>query len=107
MRAPKLEVMDAFKIRNPDVPIALHSVFIADSEGKIYYRKVGRRRPLPKELLEAIDFHHGRWSSSAETVNEGDVTGYHIELGEALVQGLSQPEVPFALMQTKRKTEIW
>jgi peroxiredoxin len=54
---PKMKVIeDLMHIRNPQEPeLAIHAIYIVDSQGKVFYRKVGRRRALSNELLAAID----------------------------------------------------
>jgi peroxiredoxin len=54
---PKMKVIEGLMhIRNPQEPdLAIHAIYILDSEGKVFYRKVGRRRALSKELLAAMD----------------------------------------------------
>lgn len=59
---PKLELIGAFTLENPDVPeLSLHAVYIVDEAGKVFYRKVARRRAYSAEFLDAIDYHYGRW----------------------------------------------
>lgn len=59
---PKLEIIRAFTLENPDVPeLSLHAVYIVDEAGKVFYRKVARRRAYSAEFLDAIDYHYGRW----------------------------------------------
>ena len=53
-------VVKSFGVQNPETQeLALHAVYIVDRSGKIYYRKVGRRRPISEELLDAIDASRG------------------------------------------------
>ncbi len=62
---PKMEVIKGWGLQNKDVPdLALHAVYILDTDGKIFYRKVARRRAYSKEFLSAIDFHFGNWTPS-------------------------------------------
>lgn len=59
---PQQEIILRFGISNPDQPeLALHAVYIVDEDGKVFYRKVARRRPYSPEFLDAIDYHYGRW----------------------------------------------
>jgi len=59
---PNQRVVQMFRVQNPDTrELALHAVYIVDRDGKIFYRKVGRRRPVSAELIDAIDAHHGRY----------------------------------------------
>ena len=55
-------VIQQFHIQNPDTrELALHAVYIIDDQGQIYYRKVGLRRPVSAELIDAIDAHRGTY----------------------------------------------
>lgn len=59
-------IIAAWGLQNPDVPeLSLHAIVIIDAQGKVFYRKIARRRAYPPELLDAIDFHAGRWSPAA------------------------------------------
>lgn len=56
-------ITDLFHIRNPArEELAIHAVYILDGDGRVFYRKVGRRRPLSPEFLAAIDWHAARGS---------------------------------------------
>ena len=96
---PDLKVIDSFGIRNPDIALAIHSTYIADNDGTIYYRKVGRRRPLPGELLDAVDFHHGNWPRPPVLVEESEITGYHITVARAVLESSEQRVVPAGLSE--------
>ncbi len=53
-------VIEGFRVQNPDTQaLALHAVYIVDETGRIFYRKVARRRPVSNELIDAIDAHRG------------------------------------------------
>lgn len=59
---PQQTAVNAFRVQNPDTrELALHAVYIVDSAGEIFYRKVGLRRPTSNELIDAIDAHAGRY----------------------------------------------
>ena len=59
---PDQSVVRAFRVQNPDTQeLALHAVYIMDNNGRIYYRKVARRRPVSNELIDAIDAHRGQY----------------------------------------------
>ncbi len=64
---PDMALIDGrFHIRNPqEKDLALHAIYIVDGKGRIYYRKVARRRAMPGELLDAIDFHRGTYKPPA------------------------------------------
>ncbi len=59
---PEQKVVKAFGVQNPDTrELALHAVYIVDPAGKIFYRKVARRRPVSAELIDAIDAQRGQY----------------------------------------------
>jgi hypothetical protein len=65
---PEQRIIGRFGIANPDVPeLSLHAVYILDEDGKVFYRKVARRRPYSPEFLDAIDYHYGRWPRAKAT----------------------------------------
>ena len=56
------KVINTYRVQNPDTnELAIHAVYILDSEGKIFYRKVSRRRPVSNELIDAIDAYMGTY----------------------------------------------
>jgi hypothetical protein len=56
MLDPELSVIDAYGLRNTDVPeLSLHAAYLIGTDGRVEYRKVARRRVAPDELLFAID----------------------------------------------------
>lgn len=64
-----MQVIKAFRVQNPDTrELAIHAVYIIDSDGDIFYRKVGLRRPLSRELIDAIDAHRGDYPRKDEVV---------------------------------------
>lgn len=66
---PDQKVIQAFRVQNPDTrELALHAVYIFNGEGEIFYRKVGLRRPLSEELIDAIDAYRGEYPRADETV---------------------------------------
>ena len=57
---PNQRIIQMFGVQNPDTrELALHAVYIIDQQGKIFYRKVGLRRPTSGELIDAIDAFRG------------------------------------------------
>lgn len=66
---PEQAVVKAFGVQNPDTrELAIHAAYIVDDNGKIFYRKVGRRRPLSEELIDAIDSYRGDYPRTDEAV---------------------------------------
>jgi hypothetical protein len=59
---PEQSVVRAYGVQNPTTKeLALHAVYIVDSDARIFYRKVALRRPTSNELIDAIDYHLGRY----------------------------------------------
>jgi len=59
---PEQTVVKKFGVQNPDTQeLALHAVYIVDQDGEVFYRKVGRRRPVSEELFDAIDAYNGEY----------------------------------------------
>ena len=57
---PEQRIIGAFGLVNEDQPeLSLHAIYIVDGAGKVFYRKVGRRRAYSDELLDALDYHAG------------------------------------------------
>lgn len=66
---PEQRVIQAFRVQNPDTrELAIHAVYIVDRDGVIFYRKVGLRRPVSRELIDAIDAHRGEYPRTDEVV---------------------------------------
>lgn len=66
---PQQSVITAFKVQNPDTrELAIHAVYIIDTDGGIFYRKVGLRRPVSEELIDAIDAFRGEYPRTDEEV---------------------------------------
>jgi peroxiredoxin len=65
---PNMDLIEKkMHIRNPQQPdLAIHAIYILDEQGKIFYRKIGRRRALSKELLIAIDHHQATHPKAKE-----------------------------------------
>lgn len=55
-------MIGGFGLVNEDRPeLSLHAIYIIDRDGKIFYRKVARRRAYSNELLDALDYHAGTY----------------------------------------------
>jgi hypothetical protein len=55
-------VIGQFGLINPDErELSLHAIYIVDKDGKVFYRKVARRRAYSDELLDALDYHAGTY----------------------------------------------
>ncbi len=60
---PELKVIRAWGLENEDVgDLSLHAVYLLDTDGAVFYRKVARRRAYPPEFLDAIDYHERKKS---------------------------------------------
>lgn len=63
---PQQVVIAQLGLVNEDQPeLSLHAIFIVDREGKVFYRKVARRRAYSNELLDALDYHAGTYRPRA------------------------------------------
>ncbi|MBK6918015.1 MAG: peroxiredoxin family protein [Deltaproteobacteria bacterium] len=59
---PDEVVIGRYGLVNPDTPeLSLHAIYIVDPQGRVFYRKIARRRAYADELLDAIDYHFGPW----------------------------------------------
>jgi hypothetical protein len=59
---PNQRIIQQFRVQNPDTrALALHAVYIVDQQAKVFYRKVGSRRPRSAELIDAIDAYYGTY----------------------------------------------
>ncbi len=66
---PQQAVVKAFGVQNPDTrELAIHAVYIVAADGEIFYRKVGRRRPVSAELIDAIDSFRGVYPKTNEQI---------------------------------------
>ena len=63
------EVIRAFRVQNPDTrELAIHAVYIVDHDASVFYRKVGLRRPVSQELIDAVDAYRGDYPRTDEVV---------------------------------------
>ena len=66
---PQQNVVKAFGVQNPNTrELAIHAVYIIDTHGTVVYRKVGRRRPVSRELIDAIDAFRGVYPRTDEVI---------------------------------------
>ncbi len=66
---PEQTVVKAFGVQNPSTrELAIHAVYIVDTDGTVLYRKVGRRRPVSAELIDAIDAFRGVYPRTDEQI---------------------------------------
>src|SRR5262245_17764831 len=63
---PQQRIIGKFGLINEDEPeLSLHAIFIIDENGKIFYRKVARRRAYSDELIDALDYRAGTYKPPA------------------------------------------
>ena len=66
---PDQALIQTFRVQNPDTrELAIHAVYLIAPDGEIFYRKVGRRRPVSAELIDAIDYFLGDYPRTDEAV---------------------------------------
>lgn len=66
---PEQTVIRSFRVQNPDTrELAIHAVYVIAEDGLVFYRKVGRRRPVSRELIDAIDAYHGDYPRTDEAI---------------------------------------
>ena len=66
---PDQALVKAFGVQNPDTKeLALHAVYVIAQNGDVVYRKVGLRRPVSAELIDAIDAHLGQYPQTDEVL---------------------------------------
>ena len=66
---PEQSLIRTFRVQNPDTQeLAIHAVYLIAGDGTIFYRKVGRRRPVSAELVDAIDYFQGTYPRDDETI---------------------------------------
>lgn len=54
---PQLEIIRGWNLENEQVgDLTWHATYLIDTDGTIFYRKVGRRRAYSEEYLAAIDY---------------------------------------------------
>lgn len=55
-------VINAFNIQNAETKeLAQHAVYLLDTKGRVFYRKVAGRRPVSAELIDAVDAYRGEY----------------------------------------------
>lgn len=59
---PDQRIIGQFGLINEDqTELSLHAIYIVDESGKVFYRKVARRRAYSDELLDALDYQAGTY----------------------------------------------
>lgn len=55
---PEQVIIGRFGLVNPSRPeLSLHAIYVIDSDGRVLYRKIARRRAYADEIIDAIDYH--------------------------------------------------
>lgn len=72
---PKLEIIRGWNLENEGVgELAWHAVYLIDTDGTIFYRKVGRRRAYSEEFLAAIDYWRAFKGAPAPSPSSSDAS---------------------------------
>ncbi len=104
---PNQRVVQLFGVQNPQTrELALHAVYIVATDGTIFYRKVGRRRPVSAELIDAIDAHRGQYPQA--DVVEGarrTAVAYPTNNFQALLE-VSQATPPAASVHAEALSDV-
>jgi peroxiredoxin len=59
---PEKRVVGRFGLVNPDQPeLSLHAIYIVDGDGRVFYRKIARRRAYAAEFIDALDYREGTY----------------------------------------------
>lgn len=94
---PDQAVVEAFGVQNPDTnELALHAVYIVDTDRRIFYRKVALRRPTSNELIDAIDYHAGNYPQhdDREPYNSRVAVAYPRNNYQALIEVAAVDALP-------------
>ena len=93
---PDQRVVKAFGVQNPDTrELALHAVYIVDRHARVFYRKVGRRRPVSAELIDAVDAHRGAYpQDDGQLPRRLAPVAYPTNEFQALLEMTRAPTVP-------------
>ena len=66
---PDQALIREFGVQNPDTQeLAIHAVYLIAESGEIFYRKVGLRRPVSAELIDAVDYFQGEYPRTDEAI---------------------------------------
>ena len=64
---PEQALIRSFGVQNPQTrELAIHAVYIVGRDARVIYRKVGGRRPLSAELIDAIDASRGNYPNDID-----------------------------------------
>ena len=89
-------VQKAFGVQNPETKqLALHAVFVIDETMQVIYRKIAGRRPLSQELLDAVDYYHGKYPmSDSENTYAGTPVAFPQNNFQALIEAATSSHLP-------------
>ena len=92
-------VINTYRVQNPDTnELAIHAVYILDSAGKVFYRKVSRRRPVSNELIDAIDAYAGNYPQNDPAKPRQRVAvAYPTNNFQAILEASSATELPVGI----------
>ncbi len=104
---PNQRVVQLFGVQNPQTrELALHAVYIVGTDGTIIYRKVGRRRPLSAELIDAIDAHSGDYpQNDAVESTRRTAVAYPTNNFQALLE-VSRATTPAAAVHAEQLSAV-
>jgi len=99
---PDLKIIRGWNLENEGVgDLAWHAVYLIDTDGTIFYRKVARRRAYSKEFLAAIDYW--QWfkgsAPAAPSPSASDASDAS-EASEAAPVSPSEPSEPLEPSET-------
>ena len=97
---PQQSVVRAYGVQNPTTrELALHAVYIVDTDARIFYRKVALRRPTSNELVDAIDYHLGRYPQhdDRQPTDSRVAVAYPRNNYQALIEVAAVDELPVAV----------
>ena len=103
----------AFGVQNPDTQeLALHAVYVVNTQKKVVYRKIAGRRPLSAELLDAIDHARGQYPLGDTAPERGDIPVAYptnnfqalleIANSQGLPQGVAREELSDVIQMRQR-----
>jgi hypothetical protein len=101
-------VVNAFGVQNPDTQeLALHAVYILGQDGTIFYRKIGRRRPVSAELIDAIDAFKGNYPQSDRIEGQPPrKVAYPSNNFQTIIEMATTPELPASISTTDIETVL-
>ncbi len=96
---PNQRIIKAFRVQNPDTAeLAIHAVYIVNKAGEVIYRKVGRRRPVSAELIDAVDAYRGEYPTNDRRVGRPERrVAYPSNNFQTLIEMSVTPDLPTSI----------